>query len=397
MSISVDKEKCTGCGECVESCPFGVIEIQGNTAVIGDGCALCGACEEVCAFEAITLVHREKAMGVDAGYRGVWVFGEQRCGRVADISLELLGEGGKLSNLLDEPLCVVVLGHDISDAARELTRYGADRVYCVEHPDLTHYEEDSYADVLARLIHEYKPSVLVMGATSIGRSLAPRLASRLDTGLTADCTGLSIRESDRVLLQTRPAFGGNIMATIVCADRRPQIATVRPKVMKRALRREDRTGEIVPVPMNGFENRGRVRILDIVREVDERVNLAEADVIVAGGRGLKEEKNFSLLRELADLLNGAVGASRGAVDAGWIGYAHQVGQTGRTVSPKLYIACGISGAVQHLVGIQSSDVIVAINRDANASIFDVADYGIVGDLFDVVPELIAEIKRELGR
>jgi len=397
MSISIDQEKCTACESCVEACPFGVIEIVDGTAVVGDGCNLCGACEDVCAFEAITIFHKTRTNQGTEAYRGIWVVGEQRDGQVAGVSFELLGEGRKLAEKLNEELCAVVLGRDMESAAQEMIRYGADRVYLMNHADLLHYHEDIYARSIAGLVREQQPSILLLGATAIGRSLAPRLATMLETGLTADCTGLDIRAEDRALLQTRPAFGGNIMATIVCADRRPQMATVRPKVMKRAPREEGRRGEIIPVDGVPGDQRGLIRVLEVVKDVDDRINLSEADVIVTGGRGLRESKNFDLLRELAELLNGAVGATRGAVDSGWIGYAHQVGQTGRTVCPKLYIACGVSGAVQHLVGMQSSDVIVAINKDPEAPIFRVADYGIVGDLFQVVPEMIGQIKRELGQ
>ena len=380
----------------MEACPFGVIEIVDGTAVVGEGCNFCGACEEVCAFEAITILHKTRTEGGTEAYRGVWVVGEQRDGQVAGVSFELLGEGRKLAGKLNEELSAVLLGHNMESAAQEMIRHGADRVYLLNHPNFLHYHEDRYARSIADLVCEHQPSVLLMGATAIGRSLAPRVATMLETGLTADCTGLDIRIEDGALLQTRPAFGGNIMATIVCADRRPQMATVRPKVMKRASREEGRQGEVIPVDGISGDHDGLVRVLDLIKDLDDRINLSEADVIVTGGRGLREAKHFDLLKELAELLNGAVGATRGAVDSGWIGYAHQVGQTGRTVCPKLYIACGVSGAVQHLVGMQSADVIVAINKDREAPIFRVADYGIVGDLFEVVPEMIGQIKKELG-
>ncbi len=397
MSIGIDRDKCTACGACVDACPFGVMEIVGETAVVGDGCTLCGACEEACAFEAITIVRKTGSSEAAAAYQGVWVFAEYRGGNIAGVAFELLGEGRKLAEKLGQELSAVILGGCLDGAAEELVAHGADRVFVFDHPDLLHFQEATYSRTIAGLVRERKPAVLLLGATAIGRSLAPGIAALLDTGLTADCTELDIRPEDQALLQTRPAFGGNIMATIVCADRRPQMATVRPKVMKRASRIEGHRGEIISMDLPSEAVDRRIRVLGTVAQQGDLVNLAEADVIVAGGRGIQEEKNFALLKELADLLNGCVAATRGAVDAGWIDYAHQVGQTGRTVSPKLYIACGVSGAVQHLVGMQSSDVIVAINKDPEAPIFSVADYGIVGDLFEIVPKLIQQIKNSLGQ
>jgi electron transfer flavoprotein alpha subunit len=397
MSIGIDRDKCTACGACVDACPFGVMEIIDEIAVVGDGCTLCGACEEACAFDAITIVRATRESDVTAEYRGVWVFAEHRDERTAGVAFELLGEGRKLADKLGQELCAVILGSGLNEAAEELAAYGADRVFVFDHPELLRFQEATYGKIIAGLVCEEKPAVLLMGATAIGRSLAPRVAALLDTGLTADCTGLDIRSEDQALLQTRPAFGGNIMATIVCANRRPQMATVRPKVMKRAPRVEGNGGRLVSLDVLPEIVDHRIRVLDTVKLDGDRVNLAEADVIIAGGRGIQDEKNFAMLRELADLLNGSVAATRGAVDAGWIGYAHQVGQTGRTVSPKLYIACGVSGAVQHLVGMQSSDVIVAVNKDPEAPIFSVADYGIVGDVFEIVPRLIQQVKHALGR
>jgi electron transfer flavoprotein alpha subunit len=289
-----------------------------------------------------------------------------------------------------------LIGHPVSKAARSLIEYGADRVYVVDHPSLEGFTDDLYGECLTRLIQTYHPEIVLAGATSIGRSFIPKVATQVGTGLTADCTDLSIDLEKHLLLQTRPAFGGNIMATIICPQKRPQMATVRAKVMKKGEPEPGRPGEIISVEWDWKEINPKTRLLEIVEEITEKVRLAEADVIVTGGRGLQEEKNFGLIRELADLLDAAVGASRGAVDAGWISYAHQVGQTGKTVAPKLYIAIGVSGAVQHLVGMQSSDTIVAINSDPHAPIFDVASYGIVGDLFEIVPEMIRQLKSKRG-
>jgi electron transfer flavoprotein alpha subunit len=309
------------------------------------------------------------------------------------VAFELLGIGKRLAARRNVPLTAVLLGSGVNGQARDLVAHGADKVYVVDDPALAHFTDDAYGNMLTDLIREHQPEIVLAGATAIGRSFIPRVATSLATGLTADCTNLEIREEDGALLQTRPAFGGNIMATIVCPDTRPQIATVRPMVMKPNERDDSRSGEIIEVGPDPGRLRSRVKVLDSIAEAQDKVNINEADVLVAGGRGLEDGKGFALIRELADLLGGAVAASRAAVDSGWIGYPHQVGQTGKTVAPKLYIACGISGAIQHLVGMQSADTIVAINRDPNAPIFDVATYGIVGDLFEVLPKLIEKLKQ----
>ncbi len=396
MSVIVDKEKCQGCGECVDVCPFGIIELVDDIAVIGEGCTLCGACIEVCPTEAISIPEdlEKKEIEVEEEYRGVMVFGEQRYGIVHPVVKELLGEGKKLSKELKSELSVAILGSEISKEAEELLHYGADRVYLMDDPSLKNFNEELYCEGLSEIIDKVKPEIFLAGATAIGRSLIPRVATRLKCGLTADCTELSIDQEKRILLQTRPAFGGNIMATIVTPSRRPQMATVRPKVMQSIEYQESITGEVVKIPFKGDLDNLAITLIESVREEGEGANIAEADIIVAGGRGMGDEKNFRLLWELAGLLGGAVGGSRGAVEAGWIDYSHQIGQTGRTVAPKLYIACGISGAVQHLVGIQSSDIIVAINNDPEAPIFEVANYAIVGDIMEVLPKLIEMLKND---
>ncbi len=396
MSVKIDKEACTACGACKESCPFGVIEIVDDVAVVGDGCTLCGTCEDVCAFEAITIYRPEEKKDEASGeWKGVWVLAEYRAGQVAGITYELLGKGRELADSLNVELAAVLFGQDVYEPALSLIEAGADKVYTVDHSDLAHFNEESYSAATVDIIRRYKPEIVLCGATAIGRSWAPRVAAELHTGLTADCTGLEIDPETKNLLQTRPAFGGNIMATIVCPRARPQMATVRPMVMKRREVDPTRKGEVVPIEPNTIVS--RITVLESIREVGTGVNLAEAQVIVSGGRGMKDSKSFAMLQELAELLGGAVGASRGAVDSEWIPYSHQVGQTGKTVAPKLYIACGISGAVQHLVGMQSSDVIVAINKDPDAPIFKVADYCIVGDVFEVIPQIIGSIKKRLGR
>ncbi len=327
-------------------------------------------------------------------YKGVWIFAEQRSGKVASVSYELLGIGRKLADDLKTELSSVLFGAPESEA-QELIKWGADKVYKSSSPIFEKFNDEPYSQLLTSLIREHKPEIVLAGATPIGRSFIPRVAARLRTGLTADCTALEIDKETGNLLQIRPAFGGNIMATILCPNNRPQMSTVRPRVMKRGQYDEDRVGEIINVKAEGITS--RTKVLETIKEVsDIAVNLQEADIIVSGGRGLGDPKGFKLIKELAEILGGAVGSSRAAVDAGWIPYRQQVGQTGKTVCPKIYFACGISGAVQHLVGMQSSDIIIAINKNPEAPIFNVASYGIVGDLYEIVPLLIKKIKETKG-
>ncbi|HBT97147.1 MAG TPA: electron transfer flavoprotein subunit alpha [Desulfobulbaceae bacterium] len=399
--ILVDQETCVGCGACVDACPFAAIEMADELPVIGHACTLCGACVDACPSAALKLDGpvREQRGGQEA-WRGVMIFAEFRHGRLAPVSLELLGAGRHLANTLGVPLSAALLGADAPEfqaAKQSLIHHGADTVYAAADPDLAHFSEENYTRILTAIIRRYQPEIVLAGATAIGRSFIPAVATHLGAGLTADCTDLDIRQEDRALLQTRPAFGGNIMATIVCPDMRPQMATVRPKVMRELPLDESRQGEIVAftVEKDLLSARGRV-VESVVAEADQ-VNIQEAEILVAGGRGLDDPKGFQLLRQLAEVMSGKVAASRAAVDAGWIPYPHQVGQTGKTVAPKLYIACGISGAIQHVAGMQSSETIVAINRDPHAPIFEVADYGLVGDLYEIVPKLIAQISERRGK
>ncbi|NLY19564.1 MAG: electron transfer flavoprotein subunit alpha [Clostridiaceae bacterium] len=390
--INIIAEKCFGCGLCVSACPFNAIEVTDKKAEILDNCTLCGSCVSSCKFNAIEFVKDEEAESSGlSSYKGVWVFAEHKNGEARQIAFELLGSGRKLADDLSVPLSAVLIGSEIEKEAEKLFAYGADKVYLVEDESLRLFNDESYADIFVQLIKSYKPEIVLMGATTYGRSLAPRVASRLNTGLTADCTELSIDPEKKILMQTRPAFGGNLMATIICPNHHPQMATVRPKVMKPIQPDESRKGEIIRPEIN-INSNPKVKVVDVVRTLYETVNLAEADIIVSGGRGLGDPKNFALVEELARVLGGAVGASRATVDAGWIDYSHQVGQTGKTVGPKVYFACGISGAIQHLAGMSSSDIIIAINKNPDAPIFKVATFGIVGDVLEVLPALIKEFK-----
>lgn len=396
--LRIDIEACIGCGVCEQTCTFGAIKVEEGHAVVGDNCTLCGNCVDACEVGALSIEREERATkGNLADWSGVWVYAEYRHGRTAPVAFELLGVGRKLADERSVKLAAVLLGSNLAGQAEELIAAGADVVYRVDDPSLAHFTDDAYGNVLTDLIREHKPEIVLAGATAIGRSFIPRVATSLATGLTADCTDLAIRAEDGALLQTRPAFGGNIMATIVCPHTRPQIATVRPMVMKPLARDAARQGAIIDVKPAAVRMKSRVRVIESVMEEQDQVNLCEADVVVAGGRGLDDAKGFAQIRELADVLGGAVAASRAAVDSGWIGYPHQVGQTGKTVAPKLYIACGISGAIQHLVGMQSSETIIAINKDPNAPIFDVATYGVVGDLFEIVPKLTERMRGRNAR
>ena len=326
-----------------------------------------------------------------ADFNGVWVFAEQREGQLQKVSLELLGEGRKIADKLGSKLTALLIGNKVQNLVEDLSRHGADEVLVVDAPELEHYTTDGYTKAICELANAKKPNIIFIGATFIGRDLGPRVAARLETGLTADCTSLDVDVESGDLLATRPAFGGNLMATIVCPDHRPQMATVRPGVFEKLpLGENDATVENVEIKFNS--NDIRTKIVEIIKEHKDIVDISEANVLVAGGRGIGSEENFKMLKELAEVMNGSIAASRAAVEKGWVENAYQVGQTGKTVKPTIYIACGISGAIQHVAGMQDSELIIAINKDETAPIMQVADYGIVGDVKKVIPELIAQAK-----
>jgi electron transfer flavoprotein alpha subunit len=420
--------KCIACGaRCQSVCPVDCIEMTdaGEPVILVDKCIGCNKCVKICPAEALELYFtpeeqrlldelakaaagqpQEEAAEDKAPdlatmlqrYRGVWVFVEQTDGEPAKVSWELLGVGKRLAEKLGVELCSMVIGENVGALCQESFRYGAQKSYLVDAPVYRTYRTEAYLAATCHLIAKYRPEVILMGATGMGRDLAGAVATRVATGLTADCTGLDI-DDKRNLMQTRPAFGGNIMATIMCDKFRPQMATVRPNVMPMPERNEQATGTLLREDFAVPEESILTKVIEILHDSKDHSHedITAAEFIVSGGRGLMSPENFAILKELSDELGGVVGASRSAVDAGWMPHDRQVGQTGRTVRPKIYIACGISGAIQHLVGMQDSDIIIAINRDRSAPIFEVATYGIVGDLFKVVPALTQAVREAKQR
>jgi len=414
--------KCIACGaRCQSACPVDAIEMNdaGEPIVITSKCIGCVKCVKVCPVQALEMSFTPEELRILeqlaqaaststappeedaeeaalakrlAAYHGVWVFIEQTEGEAAKVSWELLGKGKELALDLDCELSAVVMGSGVEELCRQAIGYGAEKVYLMDAPVLLHYRTDAYQRGVCALVDKYRPEIILMGATGLGRDLAGVVATKLATGLTADCTGLSIGEKGN-LMQTRPAFGGNIMATIVCDKFRPQMSTVRPHVMAMPHFDPAAKGEIVREEVPVTEEEMKVKVLKILMDGGgSDVDISGADFIISGGRGMMGKENFAMLQELADVLGGVVGASRSAVDAGWMPQDRQVGQTGKTVRPKVYIACGISGAIQHLVGMQDSDVVIAINRDPEAPIFQVANYGLVGDLFRIIPSLTQKLR-----
>lgn len=391
MAVRIINDQCKGCEKCIEACPFEAITMNGRLAVIGAACSSCGACIDVCPFAAIGKIENLN-IGVDiTQYHDVWVYAEQREGKLMDVSVELLGDGKRLAGQIGCRLCAVLLGCEVGGLVDELFEYGADIVYYAEAPELVTYNTDAYTKIVYQAILKYKPEIVLLGATHIGRDLGPCLAVQCGTGLTADCTKLEIDPIDKKLLQTRPAFGGNLMATILCPNHRPQMSTIRPGVMEKPKQVKGKKGELIHLTAAFKKDDIRMKILEVVKCLRDKISLADARVIVSGGHGLGNPDGFKLIKQLADRLGGVVGSSRAAVDAGWIDHAHQIGQTGATVKPEIYFACGISGAIQHLAGMQKSKIIVAINKNESAPIFEVADYGIVGDLYKVIPAILGSL------
>jgi len=393
--IIIDKNKCNGCGKCFKVCPFDQIRIVDKLATVEVGCTMCGVCQDLCPKGAIQIKRERLTVEDTFDYKGVWVFIEQFQGRIKPVSLELLGKARELARKLNQELVAVLAGDNVSHLIKDLSHYEVNKIYLVENEILKRYNNDAYSQVLISLISQYKPNILLIGATSTGRDLAPRIAAQLRIGLTADCTELDIT-NEGFLLQTRPAFGGNIMAQILCKYTRPQMATVRPNVFKKDAQHNINSfpPEVIKVDTKLNPLSIRTKILEVVKEVSEIANLEEADIIVSAGRGLDSPENLYLVNDLAKAIGGAaVGGSRAIVDAGWLPHHQQVGQSGKTVAPELYIACGISGAIQHLVGMQTSKRIIAINKDPEAPIFNIATLGIVGDLFKVIPFLIEDLKK----
>ncbi|WMJ80426.1 electron transfer flavoprotein subunit alpha [Clostridium sp. MB40-C1] len=393
-TINVLKDKCVGCKLCVNACPFGAIKIKDNKAVILENCTLCGTCVSTCKLNAIEFI-KETIDRLDTSeYNGIFVFAEQLNNKIEPVVFELLGEATKLAKQLNTNVSAILLGNNLKENTKELIAYGADYVYCIENLSLISYNDETYSSLVFEIISQHKPDIVLFGATPNGRSLAPRLASKLNTGLTADCTILEIDPDKKILMQTRPAFGGNLMATIICPNHRPQMATVRPKVMKAIAPDYSREGKVI-TPKVTMPTHTQTKVVNFCEFEKEDFNLEEAEIIVAAGRGIGEAKNMKLIEDLAQVLRAKIGASRALVDEGLIDYKHQIGQTGKTVAPKFYFACGISGAIQHTAGITSSDIIIAINKDPDAPIFKVANFGIVGDIETVIPALIKKFKEKI--
>lgn len=389
---------CVGCGKCVTTCPFGALSLVNRKAVANASCTMCGACVPVCPVKALSLpATAAVAVKKDlSSYKGVWAFIEiaddGQGQKVRPVGFELLSKGRELADQLGEELCAVIVGDNIAPYFAELSSYGADKIYAVNGQEYHHYNTTAYAHALSILIKKYNPSVVLFPSTFIGRDLSPRLSSELFVGLTADCTGLSIAEG--LLIQTRPAFGGNIMADIKCPDYRPQMSTVRPNVFKKVVSRPGAMAAVINETVAVPATAGKVRVVNThFDETAAMDRLDEAEVVISGGRGMKDAAGFGMLETLAADLGGAVGASRAAIDLGLKEKEKQVGQSGVTVASKLYVACGISGAVQHIVGMEHSDTIIAINKDVNAPIFNVCKFGFVGDVRQILPKVIECVKK----
>jgi caffeyl-CoA reductase-Etf complex subunit CarE len=398
MAVMVHEEKCTGCERCVAACPYAAVSMQEDKAVLDPDCISCGACIESCGFGAITFEGSNERIYMDvAKFKGIFVFIEHYKQTVSKVSLELLGKARGLAEEFsqqgkEQPVTAILIGYDLGSTADALIAAGADHVIIVDAESFESYQTDIYTKAIVEIAGKKKPEIFLFGATAQGRELAPRIANRLRTGLTADCTALEICKEEGILLQTKPAFGGNMMATIVCPDSRPQMATVRPGVMKKIPRDPKRTGTKEAVKVDLDKTDFLIRLRDVMATAKPHESLEDAKVIVAGGHGVKSRQGFEILKTLSSELGAELGASRAAVEEDWIGHEHQIGQTGKTVRPDLYIACGISGSLQHLAGISQSKYIIAINTDKGAPIVPASDVTFIGDLFEVVPMLTEKIR-----
>lgn len=397
MVIKVTEE-CTGCNACESVCEAKAISVTGGKANINENCTACGNCIEICPAEAIAreVDCRKNDLNKNE-YTGVWVFLEVTDNKLRKVGLELLGEARKLADVTGQKLSGILIGHNVAELTKDAIASGADQVYLVEAPELEHFSTDAYTMVVTDLIQTYKPSVVLIGASDYGRDFAPRVACRIGTGLTSECTDFGMDEATGLVAWTRPAFGGKVIATVLCPERRPQVGTIRPASFNPPAPDHSRKGTVIRVQSKVRPEDIRTRLVGVVSNYKTPFNLEEAEVIVTGGRGMGSKKNFELIKELADVLGGTIGATRAAVDHGWIPYRHQVGYAGKRVKPKLYIACGVSGALQHNAGMMTSDVIIAINRNPKATIFQIADFSIVGDCIDILPLLTQEFKKLLNK
>ncbi|MEA3359816.1 MAG: FAD-binding protein [Thermodesulfobacteriota bacterium] len=397
MAIFIDYDLCTGCKRCVKICPYNGVEIEDGKAVINDRCTSCGACIDTCPENAISSDIKEKEIPDFSDRKGIWVFAEQINGKMAKVTKELLGLGQSLSRELNQELSAVLLGNNVAHLTEELQEYGAQNVYLAQHELLSSYQTNPFTKVISEILLQDKPNIFIIGATPIGRDLAPRISMRLNLGLTADCTELTIDPDDSSLLQTRPAFGGNVMATIKTSYSRPQMATVRPGVMEPNKADSPSQCKVKNVDVSLAEEDALTRILEFVKEKKKIVSLGDAKIIVAGGRGIGSEDGLKHLFKLAEVLGGEVAGTRMVIEEGWLPVERQVGQTGQTVRPELYVACGISGAIQHRAGMLGSRYVIAVNKDKRAPIFEAADWGIIGDLHEVVPTLTNAIMNRKGQ
>lgn len=393
--ILLDKSACVQCGLCETACLYQALKMNDYPEIDETACQLCKSCIETCPNEAFSFqVEAQKSVTEDAApsASGIWVLAECRQGQLVPVVSELLGEARRLAEMQPQPVSAILIGNHTEELVETLFAAGADKVYLEKHPDLEQPIEDHHAEVLAELARRYQPTILLIGATHFGRGVSARVAALLNTGLTADCTELSIDPITGNLLQRRPAFGGNLLATIETPDHRPQMASVRPQVMKPITPDRSRTGELIMGDASAISlNKNLKLIAGEIRQSTD--SIANATVLVAGGRGMQKKENVHFLYELADVLGGTVAASRAAVEAGWLPVERQVGQTGQTVAPRLYIACGISGQIQHTAAISGAETVIAINNDPDAPIFHCADYGLVGDVEEVLPQLISELRQ----